>query len=631
MSAHEKWGSLNGCCAYELVSDDIQSYHRHIRSSCNDDADVHLVQLFGVDHTPYKNSNSSVDTTQIAWEFLSKYELITDAALPPCSSCKGEIKPQISSTSSSSSTSTSTTSSPSVNVVSDETILDVESSLPHVNNQETPSSISPELTSSSTSQNFCKDSYSFVGQNLAGYECRDTDGNIIGDSNTGGIKTQSECLSQYGTFETYTCLDVNEYWLSKADMSLEFIDAIWHEKCCPSVLNGDSATGSNGIHTDMTSTQELVHSDTHSAPSPPKTGEPFTLPQNIHFCPDTASGFFDENIAGYFCEAEDGTSIFDSNFGGTEESCSEKEGAQWKMYSCHDAANYWTRAGGSTYMYDSLLKSVWSPKCCDGYSHDFCATVDSVLVPYNSAGHVCQSTESGEPLGESNEGYSKVECASIGGIWTEYVCADVQIHWESVGGETWDMASYFKESWGPECCNQEESLLCPDESSPLLTFEKAGDVCFDSNGDVVSDSNFGGSIVSCLLHDGASWISYNCIDAENYYKKLLTSNASGEHSQFLDIYKSAWASKCCFNYAYPFCDNGRDLVPLNEAGYSCVLGGQSLGDSNLGFTKEECDKNNGDWVNYLCADVQKFWYQVEGEKWEHSDWGKMKWNQACCK
>ncbi len=42
------------------------------------------------------------------------------------------------------------------------------------------------------------------------------------------------------------------------------------------------------------------------------------------------------------------------------------------------------------------------------------------------------------------------------------------------------------------------------------------------------------------------------------------------------------------------------LDPAVIAGHACMLGGDSVGDSNFDFTSEKCAEQGGDWTSYDC-------------------------------
>lgn len=76
-----------------------------------------------------------------------------------------------------------------------------------------------------------------------------------------------------------------------------------------------------------------------------------------------------------------------------------------------------------------------------------------------------------------------------------------------------------------------------------------------------------------------------------------------------------------------FCPASSSLIPSNLAGYSCLEG---LGDSNAGYTEEECDEDGGEWVAYDCATADSFWSSTGGWSWEYADTFGPAWAEQCC-
>eukprot|EP00546_Thalassionema_frauenfeldii_P011374 CAMPEP_0178919604 /NCGR_PEP_ID=MMETSP0786-20121207/14530_1 /TAXON_ID=186022 /ORGANISM="Thalassionema frauenfeldii, Strain CCMP 1798" /LENGTH=304 /DNA_ID=CAMNT_0020593555 /DNA_START=162 /DNA_END=1076 /DNA_ORIENTATION=+ len=76
------WSDANGCQVAEI--EDKGLYARHMHYACTNDANVEMIQVYGVGHFPYKDAKNffqegtSVDTTAIAWEFVSQYTMQRD-------------------------------------------------------------------------------------------------------------------------------------------------------------------------------------------------------------------------------------------------------------------------------------------------------------------------------------------------------------------------------------------------------------------------------------------------------------------------------------------------------------------------------------------------------------------------
>ena len=83
------WAKANQCSDYKLVNDTSGMYATHVYSGCYRNTTVEMVQLFGVGHFPYKETNvpniseTDIDTTQLAKEFCFKYRSEQPAPLPP--------------------------------------------------------------------------------------------------------------------------------------------------------------------------------------------------------------------------------------------------------------------------------------------------------------------------------------------------------------------------------------------------------------------------------------------------------------------------------------------------------------------------------------------------------------------
>jgi len=71
--------SINGCTvtnSASFVEGNIQ-----YASNCTNNADVELMTLTGVGHSPYKGSDTSYDTTALAWEFCSSHEFFVEPVI----------------------------------------------------------------------------------------------------------------------------------------------------------------------------------------------------------------------------------------------------------------------------------------------------------------------------------------------------------------------------------------------------------------------------------------------------------------------------------------------------------------------------------------------------------------------
>jgi len=68
----EKWHDLNTCQG-DVVTDDGAQYEVRAYRDCADSMEVALVTLAGVGHSPYRGQGTSVDTTQLAWDFVKRF------------------------------------------------------------------------------------------------------------------------------------------------------------------------------------------------------------------------------------------------------------------------------------------------------------------------------------------------------------------------------------------------------------------------------------------------------------------------------------------------------------------------------------------------------------------------------
>ena len=72
MSIHSLIAQANGCKEYN--ENQIGDGVLHTSTSCDNGANVTLLSLTGVGHTPYSHL-IGVDTTQLAWDFVSSFSL----------------------------------------------------------------------------------------------------------------------------------------------------------------------------------------------------------------------------------------------------------------------------------------------------------------------------------------------------------------------------------------------------------------------------------------------------------------------------------------------------------------------------------------------------------------------------
>lgn len=94
VDAFEFWGDINGCKQKVTTVDSSKLYATHSYLDCIDNATVKLVQVFNAGHTPYLGVDMSlmpgeipenittVDTTQLAWDFCSPYQSEFTPSLP---------------------------------------------------------------------------------------------------------------------------------------------------------------------------------------------------------------------------------------------------------------------------------------------------------------------------------------------------------------------------------------------------------------------------------------------------------------------------------------------------------------------------------------------------------------------
>merc|ERR1712048_984286 len=68
----EKWRASNNCQG-NAVDTDNGDYKVRAYRNCADATEVALVTLPGVGHSPYRGQDTSVDTTQLAWDFVKRF------------------------------------------------------------------------------------------------------------------------------------------------------------------------------------------------------------------------------------------------------------------------------------------------------------------------------------------------------------------------------------------------------------------------------------------------------------------------------------------------------------------------------------------------------------------------------
>ena len=72
--------TLNGCNSTNTTVS-FEEGNTRTASDCINDANIELMTLTDVEHRPYKNMETQVDTTLAAWEFCSSYELSDEPVL----------------------------------------------------------------------------------------------------------------------------------------------------------------------------------------------------------------------------------------------------------------------------------------------------------------------------------------------------------------------------------------------------------------------------------------------------------------------------------------------------------------------------------------------------------------------
>jgi len=274
-----------------------------------------------------------------------------------------------------------------------------------------------------------------------------------------------------------------------------------------------------------------------SSPTPAPVESPTPAPVgNPPLC-DSPGTFVGSNSAGYACLV-DGVSESDSNWGGTEASCSDIGGV-WTPYDCFAAEAYYLGLDVNDPMINEF-KSTWAPKCCETVQSPTPAPVgkppicDSpgTFVGSNSAGYAC--LVDGVSESDSNWGGTEASCSDIGGVWTPYDCFAAEAYY--LGLDVNDpMINEFKSTWAPKCC--EKPPIC-DSPGTFVGSNSAGYACLvDGNASEV-DSNWGGTEASCS-DIGGVWTPYDCFAAEAYYLGLDVNDP------FIAEFKSAWAPQCC--------------------------------------------------------------------------------------
>merc|ERR1712176_643568 len=101
----------------------------------------------------------------------------------------------------------------------------------------------------------------------------------------------------------------------------------------------------------------------------------------------------------------------------------------------------------------------------------------------------------------------------------------------------------------------------------------------------MGDSNFGMTPQECG-NEGGSWTPYDCQTA-NSYLELADDNAAC-------ALKEAWAPKCCgYQTCFDMCSTPESFQSSANAGFSCLVDGVGIGDSNFGMTQQECGTEGG--------------------------------------
>ena len=66
------------------------------------------------------------------------------------------------------------------------------------------------------------------------------------------------------------------------------------------------------------------------------------------------------------------------------------------------------------------------------------------------------------------------------------------------------------------------------------------------------------------------------------------------------------------------------------AGHGCVKNGGSVGDSNAGFSKADCDAQAGEWTPYNCDIADDHLANERESAWEHYGHFFPIWQSKCC-
>ena len=78
------------------------------------------------------------------------------------------------------------------------------------------------------------------------------------------------------------------------------------------------------------------------------------------------------------------------------------------------------------------------------------------------------------------------------------------------------------------------------------------------------------------------------------------------------------------------CDSPATLFPDNNAGYSCIVGGQIASDSNLGASQAGCEGDGGTWTAYNCQTAQDFITASGGAGYQYYNDFKAAFQPKCC-
>ncbi len=162
--------------------------------------------------------------------------------------------------------------------------------------------------------------------------------------------------------------------------------------------------------------------------------------------------------------------------------------------------------------------------------------------------------------------------------------------------------------------NPSGRLLCV-YGGELERSNSAGYACL-VNGASVGDSNAGYTAANCATV-GGTWAPYNCGVAYDYFQTAP--------EDLLDTFVEWWQPKCCVGEK-SFCEDGEKLEPGNSAGYSCLVNGASVGDSNAGYTAANCATAGGTWTPYNCGVAHTFFQTATEYLDTFVEW----WQPKCC-